>query len=109
MSAESWAGSSREEGQHAGSVGADAPGDGAPGQRREIGSRADNQRHPPHVTENAEDAPVQDESIGGPIPVVPPNASGRDAVPADELAQPIDPESGYDRRPAEDKDRGPRG
>ena len=78
---------------------------GPTGTRQEIGNSATSHRHPPHITENAEGAPLQEQHPRpGAIPASPPLAQGTDKVPADEHKQPIDPESMYDRRPAEDKD-----
>jgi hypothetical protein len=69
-------------------------------ERQEVGNARSSARHPPHVTENEEDAPVQEEMPAkGDAPVLPANASGRDSVPVDEQDQPIDDESMYDRRP----------
>lgn len=76
--------------------------------RREKGTAQGSAEHPPHVTENAEDAPLQEHHPApDDAPVLGPNAQGRDKVPADEAAQPIDEESMYDGRPSEDKDRPP--
>lgn len=75
-------------------------------ERAELGTQASSQRHPPHVTENDEDAPVrEDKPSAKDAPVLPANASGRDRVSAEEQSQPIDDESMYDNRPSEDKDR----
>ena len=93
-------------GQRAGfpetSVGPDGEG------RREVGSAAGSQRHPPHVTPNDEGAPVQ-QSNESPdeVPVLPANAGGRDIISSEEQRQPIDDESMYDRRPSQDKDQPP--
>jgi hypothetical protein len=81
---------------------------GPVGTRQEVGARADSQRHPPHVTPNDADAPVQQSTTAeDDVPVLPANASGHDSVPADEAAQEIDDESMYDRRPSQDKDQPP--
>jgi hypothetical protein len=75
-------------------------------ERAELGTQASSRRHPPHVTENDEDAPVrEDKPAAGDAPVLPANASGRDKVTAEEQAQPTDDESMYDNRPSTDKDR----
>jgi hypothetical protein len=96
-----------ESAQHAGTAATESPLRSAPGERTEMGTADDSRRHPPHVTENADDAAIQNGEPDGEIPVIPPNASGHDRVPADDQARPIDPESAYDRRPAEDKDTPP--
>lgn len=75
-----------------------------PGPRNEQGSAAGSRRHPPHVDENAEGAPVQGSSQApNQVPTMPANAHGSDQVPVSE--GPIDPESMYNRRPGEDKNR----
>lgn len=63
------------------------------------------EEQPPHVTENDEDAEVQDE-LESPddVPVLPANASGQDQVSSDDQSRVVDAESMYDRRPEEDKD-----
>jgi hypothetical protein len=66
--------------------------EGTPGPREEKGTAASSRRHPPHVSEG-EDSPV-----------LPANAAGEDLVRPD-VPQEIDPESMYDRRPGQDKDR----
>ncbi|MEX2584502.1 MAG: hypothetical protein WD766_14635, partial [Gemmatimonadota bacterium] len=72
--------------------------------RREVSSESAVAKHPPHVTENDEDAPVQDSTTApDEVPVLPANASGTDSVDVDEQNQPIDDESMYDRRPEEEK------
>ncbi|HEU0016241.1 MAG TPA: hypothetical protein VFQ45_21360 [Longimicrobium sp.] len=80
---------------------------GGPGPRKEIGGAESSQAHPPHVTENDEGAPVQ-ASTQAPndVPALPANAHGRDQL-GNERSGPgrIDPESMYDHRPGEDKDR----
>lgn len=76
--------------------------------REERGGAAGNRRHPPHVTENFEEAPFQEENPApNAVEGLPPKASGRAEVSVEESAQPIDPESAYDRRPSEDKDQPP--
>lgn len=59
---------------------------------------------PPHLTENDEDAPVQDE-VESPddVPVLPANASGSDQVGTDKQQNEVDDESAYENRPEEDK------
>lgn len=66
------------------------------------------QRHPPHVTDNAKGAPVQ-ENLPSPdaAPTLPANAQGEDEFPTQQKKQGIDPASMYDRRPGEDKDTPP--
>lgn len=82
-------------------------GEGAKG-REERGGAEGNRVHPPHRTANFEGAPVQEDRAGpDEVEGLPANASGRDEVSAEESAQPIDPESAYDRRRDEDKDRPP--
>ncbi|MDQ3556910.1 MAG: hypothetical protein M3409_09050 [Gemmatimonadota bacterium] len=80
-----------------------------PGERKEVGGQASSQRHPPHVSENAEEAPVQEEVAPGgePVPTLGANAHGVDKVSTDEMDLPVDDESMYDRRPSEDKDQPP--
>lgn len=76
--------------------------------REEKGTSASSRRHPPHPTEEAEEADVQsDESAPGEVPVLPANAQGTDTVSTDEHDQPIDDTSMYDRRRDEDKDTPP--
>ena len=84
------------------------PEGGAPGGRKEVGTAASSQLYPPHVTENARGAPIQDEH-GNPaeIPTLPANASGEDRITSAEHERGIDPEIMYDRRPDEDKDQPP--
>lgn len=81
---------------------------GPTGSREEKGNSATSRKHPPHLNENAEDAPLQDSQPGPEeVPTLPANAHGEDEVSTTEQAQPIDDESMYDRRPGEDKDRPP--
>lgn len=75
--------------------------------RKEKGDAASSRLHPPHLTENDEEAPLQEEVEGEEIPVAPANAGGVDRISTEEQAQPIDDESMYDGRPEEDKDRPP--
>ena len=84
------------------------PEGGAPGKRKEVGTAASSRRHPPHVTEDEQGAPIQDEH-GNPaeIPTLPANASGQDRITTAEHDRGIDPASMYDRRPDEDKDQPP--
>lgn len=80
------------------------PVPGPVGSRKEIGDATSSQRHPPHVDENMEGAPLQEEHPSpDDVPTLPATAHGRDEVPAEEQAQPIDRESMYDRRPEESK------
>jgi hypothetical protein len=84
------------------------PDEPHPAVKREArGSADETGKHPPHRTEVDESEDVQGAaaSKGGDASVLPANAQGRDRVSTDEQAQPIDPESMYDRRPAEDKER----
>lgn len=95
--------------QGAGTVATEHPNGGAPGARKEVGDAASSQLHPPHVTENAEDAPAQDD-IQSPTDttVRPANAHGHDRISAEEAAdQEIRPTSAYDGRSAEDKNWDP--
>lgn len=76
--------------------------------RQEVGGAADSQRHAPHVTENDSGAEVQKETLApNDVPVLPANASGRDAVTTAEQAEPIDDESMYERRTDRDKNQPP--
>jgi hypothetical protein len=76
--------------------------------RREAGSARDSQRHPPHVTENDEGAPLQDENESpSEVPALPANAAGADKLDTSEQAQEIREESMYDQRPTQDKDHPP--
>lgn len=79
---------------------------GGPGPRKEIGGQASSQKHPPHVDVNAKGAPVQAETQApNDVPSLPANAHGSDRQEGGDQPRTIDPESMYDRRPAEDKDR----
>jgi hypothetical protein len=76
--------------------------------RQEVGSARDSQRHPPHLTENDEDAPLQAENESpGEVPALPANAAGSDKLDTSEQAQEIREESMYDQRPSQDKDQPP--
>ena len=100
-------GGSGEENTFAGTVAQQHPG-GEPGKRKEVGTAASSQRHPPHVDENAGGAPVQKSTENpAPIPTLPANASGSDKVSTKEHDRGIDQASMYDRRPAEDKNQPP--
>ncbi len=83
------------------------PGERAagPGPRREVEGSTPRDR--PHVTENAEGAPVQG-STPAPddVSILPANAQGKDVVEAHNEVEEVDEGSMYDRRPGEDKDRG---
>lgn len=77
---------------------------GGPGPRKERGDADSSQRHPPHTDLNAQGAPLQkDAPAPDDVPALGANAHGRDKQAAEQ--PPIDPESMYDHRPAEDKDR----
>ena len=73
------------------------------------GAGASRPAHPPHVTENAEGAPLQKgrPQGAGEQPVIPPLAQGQDQFTAEESSPEINDESMYEGRPAEDKDRQP--
>lgn len=75
--------------------------------REAKGSAQENGKHPPHQTEADESADVQGAASAGAndAAVLPANAQGSDRVSTGEQSQPIDSESMYDGRPAEDKDR----
>lgn len=79
---------------------------GTPGPRREIGDAESSQLHPPHVSDQDRDAPVQ-KSAPSPsaVPTMPANAHGRDVVDSHREVPRVDDESAYERRPGEDKDR----
>ena len=81
---------------------------GEPGKRKEVGDAASSRLHPPHVDDNADEAPVQDEHENpAEIPTLPANASGSDKITTAEHDQGIDEESMYDKRPSQDKDHPP--
>ncbi len=85
-----------------------APSAGPVGGRKQEGNAASSQRHPPHVTPNAENAPLQERHPSPTdVAVKGANAQGVGTVSTDEQALPIDEESMYARRPAEDKDHDP--
>ena len=68
--------------------------------RREVGSAAESQLHPPHFTENdVQSVPAR--------PTLPAHASGADKITSAEHDRGIDRESMYDRRPEEDKNQPP--
>jgi hypothetical protein len=80
------------------------------GGRRNAGEISGEPEHPPHRTDNAEDAPIQDnhpDGQSGEAPVRPPNAMGRDKLSTEEHSPEISDESMYDGRPEEDKDHPP--
>jgi hypothetical protein len=78
------------------------------GGREERGNSATSRKHPPHVTENVDDETLQsDGTAADDVPSLPATAHGADKIPNVEQAQPINEESMYDGRPAEDKDRPP--
>lgn len=72
--------------------------------REEQGSDSGSHRHPPHATEGDTQSPKKD---GAASPALPSTAHGDDSFSTEEGSAPIDDESMYDRRPAEDKDRPP--
>ncbi|HEX8394144.1 MAG TPA: hypothetical protein VF665_17505 [Longimicrobium sp.] len=79
---------------------------GGPGPRKEIGTAASSQAHPPHVTENDKGAQVQNSSPSPTdVPVLGANAHGQDLVATDEAPAEIREESMYGGRPGEHKDR----
>jgi hypothetical protein len=81
-----------------------ASGSGPVGGRKEVGDETSSRRDPPHVDENAEDAPLQEEHPSPKkVPTTPSTAHGEDKTSTEEQKQPIDDESMYDRRPEEDK------
>jgi hypothetical protein len=93
----------RKAGPAAGSGGSDQSNRYASGRRDPEASKPGTE-HPPHVTANDDDAPVQDElDSKKDVPVLPANAAGEDQVSTDDQPREIDPESAYDRRPEEDK------
>jgi hypothetical protein len=76
--------------------------------RQEVGDAASSAKHPPHVTPNDEDAPIQDEMMSPQeVPGLPANASGQDKFTPEEQDEPIREESMYDGRPERDKDQPP--
>ncbi len=85
----------------------DAGSPGQPGLRKEVGSAASSQKHPPYVPEQEEDAPVQASAPSPePVPTQAANAHGQDK--ADATPQPAIREgSMYEQRPGEDKDTPP--
>lgn len=81
------------------------PSPGPVGSRKEVGDSESSSVHPPHVDENMEDAPLQDEHPSpDDVATLPATAHGEDKVSTEDQKQPIDPESMYDGRPEEDKD-----
>lgn len=93
----------------AGNAGADDIGPAhasQPGPRKEVGTAADSQRHPPHVDVNAQDAALQASTTSPKdIPLSGANAHGSDHG-GTTTGKPDD-ESMYGGRPGEDKDRKP--
>jgi hypothetical protein len=78
---------------------------GPVGGRKEVGDSESSRRDPPHVDENTEDAPLQEEHPSPKkVPGLPATAHGEDKASTEEQNQPIDDESMYDRRPEESKD-----
>ncbi|HEX8361142.1 MAG TPA: hypothetical protein VF613_13600 [Longimicrobium sp.] len=90
-----------------GNAGADGAGPARasqPGPRKEVGTAADSQRHPPHVDVNAQGAAAQESSASPTdVPVLPANAGGTDH--GGTTTGTPDDESMYGGRPGEDKDR----
>lgn len=85
-----------------------SPSGGGPGPRKDVGDATSSHKHPPHISENAEDAPIQQDNAATKAPVIPPTAHGRDTVSTEELEdQQIREESMYGGRPSEDKDWDP--
>lgn len=81
---------------------------GPVGSRKEIGTAASSQKHPPHLDENMEDAPLQEEHPSpDDVAALPATAHGRDKEPTTGQEQPIDDESMYEHRPEEDKNWDP--
>jgi hypothetical protein len=79
-------------------------GPGPVGGRKEVGDKESSQLHPPHVDENMEGAPLQDEHPSpDDVAGLPATAHGKDKHSTEEMAQPIDEASMYDGRPEEDK------
>lgn len=93
-------------GEGAGGPAGRAGEESQPGPRKEVGGAASSRRHPPHVDESAEGAPLQRDAEGAPIPTLPANAHGEDRTEMTEQPA-IDPASMYERRPAENKDTPP--
>ncbi len=91
---------------NAGADGAGAARPSQPGPRKEVGTAASSQLHPPHVDVNAQDAPAQ-ESSPSPvdIPLSGANAHGTDH--GGSTTGTPDDESMYGGRPGENKDRKP--
>jgi len=84
-------------------AGESTPG-GRAGERKEMGDARSSRRHPPHVAQSERDAPVQrDTQAPDDVAVLPANASGHDKQPAEHHGAPIDRESMYEGRPAEDR------
>ncbi|CAN5861986.1 hypothetical protein BH23GEM3_BH23GEM3_21170 [soil metagenome] len=82
---------------------------GPVGSRKEIGTAASSQKHPPHVDENMEDAPLQEEHPSpNDVAGLPATAHGQDKETTTAQEQPIDHESMYDHRPEEHKNWAPK-
>lgn len=75
--------------------------------RQEQGGEQQTSRERPHATENDREAGQIRNEADQTVPAMPANASGSDRVSTEDQDQGIDPESMYDRRPAEDKNRPP--
>jgi hypothetical protein len=81
---------------------------GPVGGRKEMGDAKSSRRDPPHLDQNMEDAPLQDDHPSpDDVPTLPATAHGHDEIPADEQSQEIEAESMYDNRPEEDKNDPP--
>lgn len=83
---------------------------GPVGTRKEVGDSASSRRHPPHVDENVEDAPIQERNPSGEkVAPLPANAHGTDKPdPHDQQEEAaVEEESMYEHRRDEDKDRPP--
>lgn len=77
-----------------------------PGPRKEVGNSASSRKHPPHVTENVDDAQVQRGAEGEEIAPLPANAHGKDRSDMTDQME-IREGSAYENRPSEDKDTPP--
>ncbi len=90
-----------------GSAGADGAGAARasqPGPRKDVGTAAGSQLHPPHVDVNADDAPLQESNTSPTdVPLSGANAHGTDH--GGTTTGTPDDESMYGGRPGENKDR----
>lgn len=94
--------------QHAGSGATEHGRKGAAEGRHEVGDAQSSRQHPPHITPNDRNAPLQ----GGhespdTVSVLPANAAGKDQQSGDGAGYGIDEESMYDGRRSGDKDQPP--